>query len=93
MQPLQSISTKFDELLEFPCGFPFKVLGLTRDTLADDVVAVLQQHCPGDYVPTTKPSAKGTYLSVTVNCTVESKEQIETLYLALANIEGVKGVL
>ncbi|WP_298444740.1 DUF493 family protein YbeD [uncultured Ferrimonas sp.] len=87
------MQTKFDELLEFPCAFPFKVLGLKSDTLADRVVAVVQKHCPGDYTPTQKPSSKGTYISVAVNCTVHSKEQIETLYTELAALDGVKGVL
>jgi len=88
-----NMNTKFDELLEFPCAFPFKVLGLASDTLADRVVAVLQQHCPGDYTPTQKPSAKGTYISVSVTCQVNSKEQIELLYTELAKIDGVRGVL
>ncbi|SHH80973.1 DUF493 family protein YbeD [Ferrimonas marina] len=87
------MQTKFDELLEFPCAFPFKVLGNASDTLADRVVAVLQQHAPGDYTPTQKASTKGTYLSVTVTCTVTSKEHVELLYTELSKIDGVRGVL
>ena len=67
-----SLNTKFDELLEFPCQFPFKVLGVAHPELADQVVAVLQQHAPGDYSPTTRPSAKGNYVSVTVTVTATS---------------------
>ena len=51
------LNTKFDELLDFPCQFPFKVLGVADETLADQVVAVLQQHAPGDYLPSIKPSS------------------------------------
>lgn len=86
-------NTKFDEYLEFPCRFPFKVLGLADETLPEQVVAVLQQHAPGDYSPTVKPSSKGTYHAVTVHVTVESKEQIETLYVELGKIDIVKYVL
>ena len=64
-----SLNTKFDELLEFPCQFPFKVLGIAHPELADQVVAVLQQHAPGDYSPKSRPSAKGNYLSITVTVT------------------------
>ncbi len=48
-----ALNTKFDELLEFPCQFPFKVLGLSHPDLTTQVVAVLQQHAPGDYAPTS----------------------------------------
>lgn len=58
------MNTKFDELLEFPCKFPFKVLGVADPALPDRVVEVLQQHAPGTYSPTVQPSSKGTYHSV-----------------------------
>ncbi len=88
-----SLNTKFDELLEFPCQFPFKVLGVSHPELADQVVAVLQQHAPGDYSPSIKPSSKGNYLSVTVTVTAQSKDHLETMYSALGQIELVKVVL
>jgi putative lipoic acid-binding regulatory protein len=87
------LNTKFDELLDFPCPFPFKVLGVADDALVEQVVAVLQQHAPGDYSPTTKPSSKGNYLSVTVTVTAQSKEHLETMYSALGQIELVRVVL
>jgi hypothetical protein len=87
------ISTTFDQYLEFPTTFPFKVVGDASDTLADRVVEVVQKHAPGDYSPTTKASSKGTYISVTINVRVTSKEHIETLYTELAAIEGVRRVL
>lgn len=87
------LDTKFDELMEFPSTFPFKVVGDACDTLADRIVAVVQQHAPGDYSPTTKVSSKGSYHSVTIRVTVESKAHVETLYTELAAIDGVKRVL
>ena len=87
------VNTKFDELLDFPCQFPFKVLGVADDALADQVIAVLQQHAPGDYSPSIKPSSKGNYLSVTVTVTATSKEHLETMYSALGQIELVRVVL
>lgn len=88
-----TLNTKFDELLDFPCQFPFKVLGVSHPELADQVISVLQLHAPGDYVPTTKPSAKGNYLSVTVTVTATSKEHLETMYEALGKLELVRVVL
>ncbi len=87
------LDTNFHELMEFPASFPFKVVGDARDALADDVVAVVQRHVPGDYMPTSKASSKGTYNSITIKVIVNSKEQIEQLYIELAAIEGVKRVL
>ncbi|ACA87973.1 MULTISPECIES: DUF493 family protein YbeD [Shewanella] len=87
------LDTKFDELMEFPCSFPYKVVGDASETLADRVVAVVQKHVPGDYVPSSKVSSKGTYNSITIRVTVQSKEQVESLYIDLAAIEGVKRVL
>ena len=63
------MNTKFDELLEFPCKFPFKVLGVADPALPDMVVEVLQQHAPGTYSPTVQPSSKGNYHSVRVTVT------------------------
>lgn len=88
-----ALNTKFDELLEFPCQFPFKVLGLSHPDLTIQVVAVLQQHAPGDYAPTSKPSAKGNYVSLTVTVTAHSKEHLETMYEALGKLELVRVVL
>ena len=87
------LNTRFEELMEFPASFPYKVVGNADDTLADKVVAIVQKHVPGDYVPSTKASSKGTYYSVTIRVTVESKEMVETLYTELAAIDGVKRVL
>ena len=87
------MNTKFDELLEFPCKFPFKVLGVADPALPDQVVEVLQQHAPGTYSPTGQPSTKGNYHSVRVTVTAQSKEHIEAMYTALGKIELVRYVL
>ncbi|GHA26287.1 DUF493 family protein YbeD [Oceanisphaera arctica] len=87
------MNTKFDELLDFPCRFPFKILGLADERLPDMVVEVLQQHIPGDYSPQVRPSSKGTYHAVTVQVTVHSKEQVELLYQQLGELDLVKYVL
>ena len=87
------MNTKFDELLEFPCKFTFKVLGVADPALPDMVVEVLQQHAPGTYSPTVQPSSKGNYHSVRVTVTAQSKEHIEAMYTALGKIELVRYVL
>ena len=88
------LDTKFDELLEFPCQFPFKVIGTSDPQLADRVMVVAQQLAPGRYKPTTKLSSKGNYSSITsLRVKVTSKEYLESLYAAFAKVDGVKRVL
>ncbi len=88
-----ALNTKFDEYLEFPCEFSFKVMGLADDKLTDLVVAAVQKHAPGDYSPTVKPSTKGNYHAVSIRVIVTSKEHIETLYTELGDIDIVRVVL
>jgi len=87
------MKTKFDELLEFPTVLNFKVMGIACDELPDLIIAELQKHTPGDYVPKIKASSKGNYHSVSIAVTVTSKEHIETIYKTLTAIEQVRYVL
>lgn len=84
---------KLKDLLEFPCAFTFKVVGVKRDGLVDDVVSEVQKVVKGDYNPSVKESAKGTYDSVSITLNADNIEQIETLYETLAKIDGVRMVL
>lgn len=87
------MNTKFDEILDFPCQFGFRVMGLADERLPDMVNEVLQKHAPGDYSPTCKPSSGGKYHSLSYHVTVTSKEHIELLYRELSDIELVRYVL
>jgi len=91
VQPVKN--TKFDEYLEFPCPFTFKIMGLANVNLTDQILAKLQTIAPGDYVPKVKPSSKGTYESVTLVATVTSKEHIEQIYTEIGSLEDVRYVL
>ncbi|PTB83300.1 hypothetical protein C9928_03875 [Pseudidiomarina aestuarii] len=86
--------TRFDELVEFPCHFTFKVMGVATPELPDKVVAVAKAHAPhDDYAPSVKPSSKGNYHSVSIRIRVESQTHIETVYRALSDIDEVRYVL
>ena len=88
-----ALNTKFDELLEFPCIFSFKVMGIADPQMTIDVIAVIQKHAAGDYAPKVKPSSKGTYHSLSIPVTVTSKEQIESIYTDLNKLELVRYIL
>lgn len=81
------------ELLEFPCDFPYKIMGEAHPELLDNVLEVIQRHAPGDYSPVVKPSRTGKYHSITVTINAKDIEQIENLYKELGELERVKMVL
>ncbi len=87
------MNTKFDELLTFPCRFPFKVIGDANPELVTQVTAVLQELAPEYNTPTTRPSLRGNYQSITVSIQAKSKMHLEALYRALGDIDAVKYVL
>ncbi|CFU84665.1 DUF493 family protein YbeD [Yersinia pseudotuberculosis] len=87
------MKTKLNELLEFPCSFTYKVMGISEPQLVDQVVEVVQRHAPGEYTPQVKPSSKGNYHSVSITITATHIDQVETLYEELGNLELVKMVL
>lgn len=81
------------DLLEFPCDFPYKIMGEAHPELLDNVLAVIQRHAPGDYSPVVKPSRTGKYHSITVTIKAQNIEQIEQLYKELGELERVRMVL
>ncbi|AJJ21151.1 DUF493 family protein YbeD [Yersinia sp. 2544 StPb PI] len=87
------MKTKLNELLEFPCSFTYKVMGIAEPQLVNQVVEVVQRHAPGDYTPQVKPSSKGNFHSVSITITATHIDQVEILYKELADLELVRMVL
>jgi putative lipoic acid-binding regulatory protein len=84
-----------DTLLEFPCDFPLKVMGATRDGFAQAIVEVVLRHAP-DFDPARiemRPSKAGNYLSLTCTIRATSKAQLDALYRELTAHPWVKIVL
>ena len=84
-----------DTLLEFPCDFPVKIMGASRDGYAQAVLEVVLRHAP-DFDPAAmemRSSAKGGYLSLTCTVRATSKVQLDALYRELSAHPMVKVVL
>ncbi len=82
-------------LIEFPCAFPLKVMGVKVDDFAQTVAEVVLKHDPG-FDPATiemRPSSKGTYLSLTCTVWAVSQPQLDDLYRELSGHPMVKVVL
>ncbi|MFN3884049.1 MAG: YbeD family protein [Rhodocyclaceae bacterium] len=87
--------TESETLLEFPCDFPIKVMGATREGFAQAIVEIVLKHAP-DFDATTvemRPSRAGHYLSITCVVRARSKPQLDALYRELTAHPWVKVVL
>ena len=86
---------RIEKLLEFPADFPIKIIGQRHDDFAQVIAELVHQHVP-QFDPATliiKPSSQGRFLSLTVSVRVDSREQLQALYQALADHEMVRIVL
>ncbi|MDD4882158.1 MAG: DUF493 domain-containing protein [Gallionellaceae bacterium] len=84
-----------DSLIEFPCDFPIKVMGVRSDGFAQTVVDIVLRHAP-DFAAETvemRASGSGNYLSVTCTVRAVSKAQLDGLYRELSGHPAVKIVL
>ena len=80
-----------DELFNFPCDFPIKIMGRCDCELEILVVEVINRHVSdlAENAVTTRPSGKGNFISVTVTINATSREQLDNIYLELTAREEV----
>jgi putative lipoic acid-binding regulatory protein len=84
-----------DSLIEYPCAFPLKIMGLANGELAQQVLAVVLKHDP-DFVAAKmemRASSGGRYVSLTCTITATSRPQLDALYTELSGHPLVKVVL
>lgn len=83
-----------EELWEFPHTMQLKVMGAADAPLQEAVLDILKTHLAADFDPSaalsSKPSSKGTFVSITARITVHDKQQVEAIYKALNDCEHVK---
>jgi putative lipoic acid-binding regulatory protein len=84
-----------DTLIEFPCDFPIKVMGETREDFADAIVRAIQAHLPEFHAGNTelRASSGGRYVSLTCTVHVTSKPQLDDIYRMLTAHPMVRVVL
>ncbi len=82
-------------LIEFPCDFPIKVMGESSPEFANTMLQLIQQHISGFDAShmNMRASTGGRFISLTCTAHVESKAQLDGLYMALSKHELVKFVL
>ncbi len=80
-----------ETLLEFPCQYAVKAVGVSAPDFAELVHQLIAHHVdnlPADSV-SVKPSSKGKYTSVTVSFVAHSKAQLDAIYYSLTEHERV----
>ena len=82
-------------LIEYPCDFPIKVMGLDVEGFEREMVDVARQFDPGfDAVGLERRSSSGgRYLGLTLKVRAISREQLDELYRTLSTHSMVKVVL
>lgn len=90
-----SPANRVDTLIEYPCAFPIKVMGLKVDGFVTAITEVALAHDPGFDATTIeiRDSRGGNYQGLTITVTATSREQLDALYVALSGHPMVKVVL
>jgi uncharacterized protein len=82
-------------LLEFPCEFPIKIMGLMQDDFSQTMLEIVLRHAP-DLVAEKvemRASSGGKYVSITYTIRATSKPQLDNLYRELTAHPLVKMAL
>lgn len=72
----------FEALLEYPCEFTMKIVGMNEGTFVQDIVAIVAEACEEEDPAKISHSVRvnGKWTSVTVRAPVKSSEMLYTLY-------------
>ncbi len=80
-----------DNLLEFPCSFPIKMMGRASADFSDIAVRLVEQHVgkvAADAIQTSE-SRNGNFVSVTITIDAQSQEQLDSIYNDLSDHEDI----
>jgi uncharacterized protein len=80
-----------DTIMEFPCQFPIKAMGIAEDGFDILVVGIVRKHVPDltENAVQSRLSKEGKYISITVSVEAESKQQLDNIYLELTANEKI----
>ncbi len=84
-----------NNLLQFPCAFPLKIIGWNSHEFHSVVTSILRKHSPDqeDLTSTSNLSSSNKYISITTVINAKSKDQMDAIYRELNNHKLVLMVL
>lgn len=79
------------DLLEFPCHYQFKAMGMAGAEFKQAIVTAISNHTTvtADAIK-SRPSGKGTYQAVSVMVTLHNYEQLTAIYADINLVAGLK---
>lgn len=80
-----------ETIMEFPCLFPIKAMGLAEDDFDILVVDIVRRHASdlSEGAVKSRLSQEGKYISITVTVEAQSKQQLDNIYMELTAHEKV----
>ena len=83
--------TDKDSIMEFLCRFLIKVIGIAENGLEMLVTGIVGKHVPDltEGAVRNRLSREGKYISITITVTVESRQQLDNIYLDVTTHEKV----
>lgn len=86
--------TDTTDLIDFPCHYQFKAVGLAGDDFRQAILAAVAKHATvSEDAVLSRPSGKGTYQSVSILVTLHSYEQLTTIYAEMRRVNNLKMLL
>ena len=82
---------KEQELLDFPCDFPIKMMGREQPEFRAAAVALIERHAGkirSDAIRTAL-SRNGNFLSITVTINAQNQQQLDDIYSDLSEHEEI----
>ncbi|PPI86904.1 DUF493 family protein YbeD [Candidatus Pantoea edessiphila] len=87
------MKTKLIKSIQFPAKFTFKVIGLSKPNLINNIIKVVTLHYSEEYQIKVYKSSKGNYSSVNITINANHIDEIENIYENLVKIKIVRFVL
>lgn len=84
-----------ESLLEFPCQFPIKIMGLAGHDFDALVLDIVRRHVTflDDSAVRVRPSREGKYRALTVTIEAQSQTHLDAIYMELSAHERILMVL
>lgn len=86
---------KEESLIEYPCQFPIKIVGLYASDYREKILGLVRVHAPDLNNEQVKErySKNKKYLSLGITVHAQSREQLDAIYRTLTTCEDVAWVL
>ncbi len=83
--------TDQEQLLQFPCSFPIKVMGRDESGFRETAVGIVKKYAAdiGEDDVRLSPSSKGNFVSVTITVQAQSQDQLDNIYRDLTAHDDV----